>query len=128
MSDFLGKPLLKLWNLAPLMRVSHYLHIDFMTTSWWEENSTFIKSKPCNAPLELEKRRLSQWSKHTQRKIPVLQILHQETTQGEEKKKCLIPKYTKLKKNIYQVLLLIKYSNANLVDMRNETKVCNGIR
>lgn len=103
MSDFLGKSLLKLWNLAPLMRVSHYLHIDFMTTSWWEENSAFIKSKPCNAPLALEKRRLSQWSKHTQRKIPVLQILHQETIQGEErkkKKKCLIPKYTKLKKYI----------------------------
>ena len=96
MSDFLGKPLLKLWNLAPLMRVSHSLHIDFMTTSWWEENSAFIKSKPCNAPLELEKRRLSQWSKHTQRKIPVLQILHQETTQGEEKKKMLDSK-------IYQV-------------------------
>lgn len=67
--------------------MSHYLHIGFMTTSWWEENSAFIKSKPCNAPLKLEKRWLSQWSKHTQRKIPVLQILHQETTQGGKKKK-----------------------------------------
>lgn len=75
--------------------MSHYLHIGFMTTSWWEENSAFIKSKPCNAPLKLEKRWLSQWSKHTQRKIPVLQILHQETTQGGKKKKMLIPKYTK---------------------------------
>lgn len=98
MSDFLGKSLLKLWNLAPLMRVSHYLHIDFMTTSWWEENSAFIKSKPCNAPLALEKRRLSQWSKHTQRKIPVLQILHQETIQGEERKKKKM-----LDSKIYQV-------------------------
>lgn len=37
-------------------------------------------------------------------------------------------KKTTLDSKIYQVLLLIKYSNANLVDMRNETKVCNAIR